>query len=135
MVKVAIAGGTGAVGHALAETFAKHQIHEAVILSRKVSEHNFVQGICCRFGGYTKLAASQDAPAKGVLPTVVVNYSDVHHLAEILEEHKIHTVISTFGINATSLKISQMNLIRASAMSAATRRFIPTSYCIDYPRQ
>jgi nucleoside-diphosphate-sugar epimerase len=36
MVKVAIAGGTGAVGRALAETLAQQSIHEAIILSRQV---------------------------------------------------------------------------------------------------
>ncbi|KAH6643313.1 nmrA-like family protein [Truncatella angustata] len=98
MVKVAIAGGTGAVGRALVDTIAAHPIHKAVILSRQV------------------------------------NYHDVQNLVDVLVKHQIHTVICAFGITGTSLKISQMNLIKAAALAAPACRFIPTSYSIDYPR-
>ncbi|KAH7144174.1 nmrA-like family protein [Dactylonectria estremocensis] len=64
----------------------------------------------------------------------VVDYSDVASLTSFLQEHQIHTVISAFGINATSLAISQINLIKAAEASSATKRFIPSSFAIDYPR-
>ncbi|TXB96030.1 hypothetical protein FocTR4_00016812 [Fusarium oxysporum f. sp. cubense] len=64
---------------------------------------------------------------------VVVDYSDVGSLTAFLEEHKVHTVICAFGINAKSLAISQMNLIKAADASRATKRFIPSSFAIPYP--
>ena len=39
MVKVAIAGGTGAVGRALAETLSRQSAHEGIILTREVRIH------------------------------------------------------------------------------------------------
>ncbi|KAI0170699.1 NmrA-like family protein [Pestalotiopsis sp. NC0098] len=92
MVKVAIAGGTGAVGRALAETLTQQNIHEAIILSRRESSNE-----------------------RAVLPTVQVDYDDLDSLTKVLTEHEAHTVICTFAITGTSLKKSQMNLIKASA--------------------
>ncbi|ETS78372.1 hypothetical protein PFICI_10434 [Pestalotiopsis fici W106-1] len=111
MVKVAIAGGTGAVGRALAETLAQQEVHEAIILSRRESSND-----------------------TAVLPTVQANYDDLDSLTKVLAEHKVHTVICAFAITGTSLKKSQMNLIKASAAASSVARFIPTSFSIDYPR-
>jgi hypothetical protein len=69
------------------------------------------------------------------VPSFCVDYTDVNSLKEFLEEHEIHTVISAFGINATSLTISQLNLIKASDLSKSTKRFIPSSFAIRYPEE
>ncbi|KAF7534587.1 hypothetical protein G7054_g6143 [Neopestalotiopsis clavispora] len=111
MVKVAIAGGTGAVGRALAETLAQQNVHEAIILSRQGSNNECT-----------------------VLPTIQVNYDDLEDLIQVLADHEVHTVICAFAINGTSLKKSQMNLIKASSAASSVARFIPTSFSIDYPR-
>ncbi|KAE9581796.1 Oxidoreductase BOA1 [Colletotrichum fructicola] len=111
MVNVAIAGGTGAVGKTLIEVMASQTKHQAVILTRK--------------------APSPEEEA--LAPTYQVDYSNVDYLKAFLEEHNIHTVISAFGINATSLATSQLNLIKAADESSVTKRFIPSSFAMRYP--
>ncbi|KAK7710200.1 hypothetical protein SLS64_002313 [Diaporthe eres] len=66
-------------------------------------------------------------------PVFNVDYSDIGALKSFLEEHNVHTVISAFGITATSLATSQLNLIKAADASSVTRRFIPSSFAIPYP--
>lgn len=68
-------------------------------------------------------------------PVFNVDYSDIDALKSFLEEHNIHTVISAFGITATSLATSQLNLIKAADRSSATKRFIPSSFAIPYPEE
>ncbi|KAH7141047.1 hypothetical protein EDB81DRAFT_900666 [Dactylonectria macrodidyma] len=111
MVNVAIAGGTGVMGKTLADVLARQTAHQGLILTRKEP-------------GTTKLP----------LPQFVVDYNDVASLTSFLEQHEVHAVISAFGINGTSLAVSQMNLIKASEASSVTKRFIPSSFAIDYPR-
>ncbi|KAI3394623.1 hypothetical protein diail_2487 [Diaporthe ilicicola] len=41
--------------------------------------------------------------------------------------------MSAFGITATSLATSQLNLIKAADISSATKRFIPSSIAIPCP--
>ncbi|KAH6678237.1 nmrA-like family protein [Halenospora varia] len=113
MVNVAIAGGTGSVGRTIVETMEGHQTHKAFILSRKAIAQDDQFGASC----------------------IQVDYDDIESLKAILEEHQIHTVISTFGISGDSLSKSQLNLIKASTASQATKRFIPSSFAIPYPRE
>lgn len=68
-------------------------------------------------------------------PTFTVDYNDIDALTSFLEEHDIHTVICAFGITATSLATSQLNLIKAADASKATKRFIPSSFAIPYPEE
>ncbi|KAF7555025.1 hypothetical protein G7Z17_g2469 [Cylindrodendrum hubeiense] len=110
MVNVAIAGGTGAMGKTLADVLVGQTKHRGLILTRKER-------------------TTGDLP----LPQFVVDYTDVASLTSFLEEHQVHTVISAFGINATSLATSQINLIQAAEASSATKRFIPSSFAIAYP--
>ncbi|GJC82992.1 oxidoreductase swnN [Colletotrichum liriopes] len=112
MVTVAVAGGTGAVGRTLVEVLSQQTKHRAIVLSRKAP-------------------ASEEGAA--LAPTFQVDYSDVDALQAFLEEMDVHTVISAFGITATSLATSQLNLVRAAEQSSATRRFIPSSFAIRYP--
>lgn len=69
------------------------------------------------------------------LPHFAVDYSNVGSLTAFLEEHNVHTVISAFGINAKSLATSQMNLIKAADASRITKRFIPSSFALPYPKE
>ncbi|KAL0937796.1 NmrA-like family protein [Colletotrichum truncatum] len=111
MVNVAIAGGTGAVGRTLIEVLASQTKHQAIILTRK----------------------APDTDEKPLAPTYQVDYTDVDALTSFLEEQNIHTVISAFGIDGTSLATSQLNLIKAADRSPATKRFIPSSFAMRYP--
>ncbi|KAH8662992.1 NmrA-like family protein [Tricladium varicosporioides] len=112
MVNVAIAGGTGGVGRTIVELMQGHQTHKVFILSRKAISQDDQFGATC----------------------VQVDYDDIGALKRTLEEYQIHTVLSTFGISGDSLSKSQLNLIRASAASQATKRFVPSSFAIPYPR-
>ncbi|KAF5695375.1 hypothetical protein FDENT_458 [Fusarium denticulatum] len=112
MVKVAIAGGTGAVGKTLVDVLAGQTKHQGMILTRQE-------------------LIKQDL----ALPYAVVNYDDVGSLTAVLEEHQVHTVISAFGINGKSLAISQINLIQAASASKVTQRFIPSSFATAYPEE
>ncbi|KAF9871596.1 NmrA-like family protein [Colletotrichum karsti] len=111
MVNVAIAGGTGAVGRTLIEVMAAQTKHKAFVLTRK----------------------APNPKEETLAPIYQVDYSDIEALKSFLEEHDIHTVISAFGITATSLATSQLNLIRAADQSSATKRFIPSSFAMRYP--
>ncbi|KXH53076.1 hypothetical protein CSAL01_09821 [Colletotrichum salicis] len=111
MVNVAIAGGTGAVGRTLVEVLSTQTKHKAFILSRKGPN-------------------PEETP---LAPTFEVDYANIDALKTFLEEHNIHTVISAFGITATSLATSQLNLIKAADLSSATKRFIPSSFAMRYP--
>ncbi|OJJ70460.1 hypothetical protein ASPBRDRAFT_180355 [Aspergillus brasiliensis CBS 101740] len=113
MVNVAIAGGTGAVGRTLLEVMASQTRHRAFALTRREPTED------------DQLLA----------PTFQVNYGDIKSLKIFLEEHNIHTVISAFGINGTSLATSQLNLIKAADASSVTKRFIPSSFAIPYPEE
>ncbi|KAB2574023.1 uncharacterized protein LTHEOB_12152 [Lasiodiplodia theobromae] len=110
MVKVAIAGGTGDLGRTIVEVMENHPHHQAIILSRKPKE-----------------------PVAGA-PVLVVDYTDVAALTRTLEENGIHTVISALGYHGDSLATAQLNLIRAAAASAPTKRFAPSAYAVRYPR-
>ncbi|KAL4966430.1 uncharacterized protein BDV14DRAFT_198887 [Aspergillus stella-maris] len=103
MVNVAVAGGTGGIGRTLIEVLASSP-HNSFILSRQTGPH-----------------------------MITVNYDDIDSLVETLESNDIHTVISAFGINNSSLAKSQANLIEAAKRSRLTKRFVPTSFAIPYP--
>ncbi|OAL45755.1 NmrA-like family protein [Pyrenochaeta sp. DS3sAY3a] len=111
MVKVAIAGGTGVVGKTLVEVLAGQSNHDGIVLTRKKQEY-----------------------ADQILPHFVVDYENVASLTAFLQEHDVHTIISAFGINGSSLTVSQMNLIKAANNSTTTKRFIPSSFAIAYPQ-
>lgn len=109
MVNVAIAGGNGAVGKTIFEVLSgSNTSHKPFVLSRQ---------------------AGDDPRA------VRVDYDDFDNLVHILEANEIHTIICAFGITGTSLSTSQMNLIKAADKSNVTKRFIPTSFAMHYPRR
>lgn len=59
---------------------------------------------------------------------IEVDYSDVASLTQILEAHKVHTVISALSLFEDEHSVSQLNLIRAAEDAPSTRRFIPSEY-------
>ncbi|KAL3470443.1 hypothetical protein BJX99DRAFT_251232 [Aspergillus californicus] len=109
MVNVAVAGGTGGVGRTIIEVLESSP-HTGFTLSRKAPEN----------------------PNSNQL---TVNYNDITQLVTVLEERKIHTIICAFSIEGDSLAKSQANLIEAAELSKETKRFIPSSFAIPYPRE
>lgn len=64
-----------------------------------------------------------------------MDYTNIEALTRTLEEHNIHTVISALGYHGDSLRSGQLNLIKASTASAATKRFVPSAYAVRYPKE
>lgn len=106
MVRLAIAGGTGAIGRTILDSLEANVRHEAVILSRKESI--------------------------GKQRVVQVDYQDISALQSRLEENNVEVVIATFHMSSGALQ-AQLNLIEAASRSKCTKRFIPTSFAIPYP--
>lgn len=69
------------------------------------------------------------------VPSLQIAYSDVGALASVLEEHAIHTVISCVGYHGDSLKIAQKNAIKAAIACPTTKRFVPSTFAIAYPKE
>ncbi|KAJ9131027.1 NmrA-like family protein [Pleurostoma richardsiae] len=109
MVNVAIAGGTGNVGRTIVEIFKAQKRHQAFLLTRSSN------------------------PSDIGIPVIQVDYSDPESLTSALEKNNIHTVVSCVSYEGDALKVAQMNLIRASSKSSATKRFIPSTFGIAYP--
>ncbi|KAH7131277.1 hypothetical protein EDB81DRAFT_859843 [Dactylonectria macrodidyma] len=104
MVNVAVLGGTGHVGKTIVEVLKEDPNHSVIILSRK--------------------AVTSDTGA----PVVAVDYDDVAALKTVLEQHKIHTVISCLGTHDQALADVQNAVIRAAETSSTTKRFIPSNW-------
>ncbi|EOO01018.1 putative -like family protein [Phaeoacremonium minimum UCRPA7] len=108
MVNVAVAGGTGNVGRTIVEALKAQTRHTPFLLTR-----------------------SSTPPDIGV-PAIQVDYSDVESLSEALEKNNIHTVVSCVSYEGDALKVAQINLIKAASKSSATKRFIPSTFGIEY---
>jgi hypothetical protein len=66
---------------------------------------------------------------------VTVDYSDATSLTEALGRHEIHTVICCLPYEGNALEIGQGNLIKASEASVHTKRFVPSAFGINYPKE
>ena len=53
-------------------------------------------------------------------------------MAELLELHRVHTVICTFALDFQAASDSQVTLIRAANHATCVRRFIPSEFNVDY---
>lgn len=109
MVKVALAGGSGAIGKTILD-----------VLSQKDSEHEFIT-----------LSRKHSQPLTGHT-SVQVDYNDVDGLRQHLEANQIEVVIAPFHMSMGALQ-AQLNLIEAASRSKCTCRFVPSSFAIPYP--
>ncbi|OLN89233.1 Pinoresinol reductase 2-like protein 1 [Colletotrichum chlorophyti] len=109
-MSVAIAGGTGGLGRALAEAILARGTYQVLVLTRKVPENS---------------------PAVAGLRFAAVNYYNVDSLASVLEENNISTVIFTVN-NHPGNNEAEVNLIYAAERSTATKRFIPSYFGVPY---
>jgi NAD(P)-dependent dehydrogenase (short-subunit alcohol dehydrogenase family) len=126
MVVVAIAGGSGNLGRALVDALKAKGGSDVVILARKVSP---------RLYGLTELI-KQENPDKekdiGV-PIVALDYSSVESVINVLESHKIDTLVSTVDSNAGPEP--ELVLIQAAEKSTVTKRYIPCLWGIEYTKE
>ena len=58
-------------------------------------------------------------------------YDNVDSLVELLENHEIHTVISTMSPPTPEVHAAQDNLIRSASRSTTVKRFIPSEWGMD----
>ncbi|KAF4827475.1 Oxidoreductase BOA1 [Colletotrichum tropicale] len=105
MVKVAIAGGSSSIGKAVFDAIGKLGVDDAIVLGRK---------------------------ATGDSKVVVVDYTSIQSLREVLDIHKVHTVISTVSIADDASGMAQMNLIEAAVACQHTKRFMPSEFGAKY---
>lgn len=66
---------------------------------------------------------------------MAVDYADATSLTEALERHEIHTVISCLPYEGNALEVGQGTLIKASEASVHTKRFVPSAFGINYPKE
>jgi len=107
MVVIGIAGGTGKLGRAIVDELKDNPKHSVKVLSRK---------------------ANPELAAEIGVHILAVDYGDIDSLVEALEEHQVHTIISSTSLSAEQDFMAQINLIKAAAKSSATKRFAPSEF-------
>lgn len=112
MVVVAVIGGTGNVGRTLAEAFVQDGEHEVFVIARKAPEQ-----------------------ADIVAPILAVDYNDIDAMAKILDEKKIHTIISTISMITPVAAQSERNFIAAAEKSSSVKRFIASNWGSAAPKE
>ncbi|KAH6951928.1 hypothetical protein DER45DRAFT_577331 [Fusarium avenaceum] len=112
MSVIAVAGGTGGVGRAIVDALNATGKFEVVVLSRKPSKEK------------EKELGSR---------IVTVDYENIPSLAEVLEENKIGTVIST--LEMMTGHGPEEALIRAADRSTVTKRYIPSIWGVPYSEE
>ncbi|KAH8807470.1 hypothetical protein F5884DRAFT_342272 [Xylogone sp. PMI_703] len=109
MPVIAIAGGSGGLGQAIAEAVIAEGKFEVIVLSRR---------------------QDKELEKKLDVPVHPVDYSRVDSLTASLEELQVHTVICVLGgMDPTE---PQLALIQASDRSSVTKRFIPSVFGLRY---
>ncbi|SCO86007.1 uncharacterized protein FRV6_10134 [Fusarium oxysporum] len=109
MPTVAVAGGSGHVGRTMVEVLGASKDHEVLVLGRSVPEKN-----------------------KMDQAFVVVDYVDIEATAALLKTRGVHTIISAIVIIDPSSSSSQVNLVRAAALSGTVRRFITSEWSVPH---
>ncbi|TVY71786.1 Oxidoreductase BOA1 [Fusarium oxysporum f. sp. cubense] len=109
MPTVTVAGGSGHVGRTIVEVLGASKEHEVLVLGRSVPEKNKLDQ-----------------------PFVVVDYDDVEATAALLKTRGVHTIISAIVIIDPSSSSSQVNKVRAAALSGTVRRFITSEWSVPH---
>ncbi|KAF5657624.1 hypothetical protein FHETE_10326 [Fusarium heterosporum] len=109
MVLVAVAGGAGGIGSAIADTLRLSPHHKLIIPTRKVSN----------------TAQASDA-------FVTVNYGDTNSMVKVFDDNNVHTVISAILVNDSVSSEVESNLVRATNRDRTSKRFIASAWGIQY---
>ncbi|KAH7127739.1 hypothetical protein B0J13DRAFT_645737 [Dactylonectria estremocensis] len=109
MPTVAVAGGTGHIGRTLVEAIQGAGKHKVLILSRQ---------------------PKPELEDELGVPIIVVDYSNVEALANILEAHDVHIVVSALTMMSMSGAPgpSEIPLIRAVDASKVTKRIVSSDW-------
>ncbi|KAK2769497.1 nmra-like family protein [Colletotrichum kahawae] len=111
MVRVAIAGGSGGLGRVITKAIAQARKHDIFVLSRR------------------SMSISEQIPGVGYL---IIDYSNVSQITDLLESNNIEVVISAIGIVFEDSHRAQLNLIEGASHSTTVRRFAPSEFALDY---
>ncbi|KAH7020566.1 hypothetical protein EDB80DRAFT_560712 [Ilyonectria destructans] len=114
MAIVGVAGGTGSIGRAIVEAIKATGKHQVKILGRK---------------------PNPTIEADIGVPIVVVDYTNVDSLKDALESNQIDVVISTLNTASTDGDPPEIALIRASNVSACTKRFVPSNWSTRFTEE
>ncbi|KAL8404830.1 hypothetical protein RB594_009634 [Gaeumannomyces avenae] len=136
MVVVAVAGGTGNIGRAIVDALVATGRHEVKVLSRKVypapsSNAPLSLGSKLTPPTYQVDPALEAEMGASMLP---VDYTDTDALAKVLEDNKIHTVVSGIAMHSEFVNGTvpgEIALIRAADQSSTTKRIISSSWGIS----
>ncbi|KAL7913111.1 hypothetical protein GGI35DRAFT_491340 [Trichoderma velutinum] len=110
---IAIAGGTGNIGRTISDALVATAKYKVILLARGASKD-----------------LSPNAPT-----LISVNYNDIDTVANILEEHNVHTIISAIKVIAPEAGVSEVNLMKAAAKSSPTKRFIQSEWGVPIPQE
>ncbi|EUC29679.1 hypothetical protein COCCADRAFT_105869 [Bipolaris zeicola 26-R-13] len=109
---VAVAGGTGGLGHAIIDALRSDGRYEVLVLSRKV---------------YSIIQANPKFEEDNKIRVLNANnYSDADQLKTLLEQNRVSAVISIF--NGPLGSQEELNLIEAAERSSTTKRLIPSLF-------
>lgn len=108
MVKFALAGAGKTIGKAIHNYLLENDSYDYIILSRSPRNDG---------------------------RTVAVDYSDIEVMTKVLNEHKVHTVVSAVSIAQDAGGESQMNLIEAAIQSESVQRFMPSEFGARYTEE
>jgi len=61
---------------------------------------------------------------------VCVDYSDIDTMAKVLDENKVHTVISALRVFDSATSLAESNLVKAAAKADSTKRFVASAWGI-----
>ncbi|KAF2625417.1 NAD(P)-binding protein [Macroventuria anomochaeta] len=104
MVVVAVVGGTGNVGKTIVDALKIDGTHEVIVFGRKVPQGELS------------------------IPTFALDYKNIDQITQTLDEHKVHTVISTIVMYNPVAAQSERNLIAAATNSATVKRFVQSNW-------
>lgn len=61
---------------------------------------------------------------------VCVDYSDIDSMAKVLDENKVHTIISALRVFDSATSLAESNLVKAAAKADSTKRFVASAWGI-----
>lgn len=65
---------------------------------------------------------------KNSVSAFAVDYNNIDQITQTLDEHKVHTVISTISMYDPVAAQSERNVIAAAAKSATVKRFVQSNW-------
>lgn len=67
-------------------------------------------------------------------PTFAVDYGNIDQITQFLDEHKVHTLISTIVMYDPVAAQSERNMIKAASKSTTVKRFVQSNWGDETPK-